>query len=41
MMISREIEVSFEIMESEIKDNSSSRGESGVSYNLCVQHAMC
>ena len=41
MIISREIEVSFEIRESEIKDNSSSRGESDVSYNLCVQHAMC
>jgi hypothetical protein len=39
-MISREIEVRFEIRESEITDNSSSRGKSDVSYDLCVQHAM-
>ena len=39
-MISREIELRFEIRESEIKDNSSSRGESDVSYDLCVLHAM-
>jgi hypothetical protein len=39
-MISREIEVRFEIRESEITDNSSSIGESDVSYDLCVQHAM-